>query len=152
MTRHYELTAEQFATIDDLLPENGRRGGQWNGHRTALNGIRWILYTGAPWRELPERYGKWKSVHDRLTRGRADGTIDRILERLHVRLDERGPIDRDLWCVDATGIRAGRAAAGAGGKRSRASRTTTPSGAPAAASAPSCTWSSTATGCPSRRS
>jgi transposase len=67
------------------------------------------------WREPPERYGEWKSVHGRLTRWRADGTIDRILERLQRRLDEPGRIDHDLWCVDATSIRAGRAAAGAGG-------------------------------------
>lgn len=115
MIRHYELTAEQFAFIEDLLPANGKPGGQWNDHLTALNGILWILHTGAQWRELPERYGKWKSVHDRLSRWRADGTFDRILERLHMRLDERGKIDHDLWCVDATNIRAGRAAAGGGG-------------------------------------
>ena len=75
MIRHYELTAEQFAFIEDLLPANGKPGGQWNDHLTALNGILWILHTGAQWRELPERYGKWKSVHDRLSRWRADGTF-----------------------------------------------------------------------------
>ena len=51
------------------------------------------------------------------TRWRADGTVDRILERLHPKLDERGRIDHDLWCVDATSIRASRAAAGAGGEK-----------------------------------
>ncbi len=120
MTRHYEMTAQQFSLIEDLLPANGRRGGQWKDHRTTLNGILWILHTGAQWRELPERYGKWKSVHARFSRWRRDGTIDRILQRLHLRLDEAGRIDHDLWCVDATSIRASRAAAGAsGGKRHR---------------------------------
>lgn len=119
MTRHYEMTAEQFTLIADLMPEDGKPGGQWNDHRTTLNGILWVLHTGAQWRELPERYGKWKSVHDRLTRWRKDGTIDRILERLHLKLNERGLIDNDLWCVDATSIRAGRAAAGAGGEKDR---------------------------------
>lgn len=117
MERRYELTDTQYALIDDLLPPNGRRGGQWNDHRTTLNGIFWILHTGAQWRELPERYGKWKSVHDRLTRWRIDGTLDRILERLHLRLDGQGKIDHDLWCIDATIIRASRAAAGAGGEK-----------------------------------
>ena len=117
MTRHYEMTAQQFSLIEDLLPANGRRGGQWKDHRTTLNGILWILHTGAQWRELPARYGKWKSVHDRLTRWRPDGTIDRILSRLHVRLNDRGLIDADLWCVDATNIRASRSAAGGGGKK-----------------------------------
>lgn len=119
MTRHYELTAEQFALIEDLMPEGGQPGGQWNDHRTTLHGILWILHTGGQWRELPDRYGKWKSVHDRLTRWRADGTIDRILQRLHLKLDERGRIDHDLWCVDATSIRASRAAAGGGGGKGR---------------------------------
>jgi transposase len=91
---------------------NGRRGGQWNDHRATLNGILWVLHTGAQWRELPERYGRWKSVHDRLTRWRRDGTLDRLLERLHLRLNGRGLIDTDLWCVDATSIRASRSAAG----------------------------------------
>jgi transposase len=122
MTRHYELTAEQFATIEGLLPANGKPGGRWNDHLTTLNGILWVLHTGAQWRELPERYGKWKSAHDRLTRWRADGTIDRILERLHMKLDEAGLIDHDLWCVDATSIRAGRAAAGAENGREKGGR------------------------------
>ena len=119
MIRHYELTAEQFAVVEDLLPGNGKPGGQWNDHRTTLTGILWVLHTGAQWRELPEQYGKWKSVHDRLSRWRADGTLDRILERRHMRLDEAGRIDPDLWCIDATSIRASRAAAGAvsGGKK-----------------------------------
>ena len=97
MTRHYELTGEQFALIEDLLPANGKPGGQWNDHLTTLNGILWALHTGAQWRELPERYGKWKSDHYRLSRWRADGTFDHILERLHMRLDEQGRIDHYLW-------------------------------------------------------
>jgi transposase len=122
--RRYELTDGQFALVEDLLPANCRRGGQWNDHRTTLNGILWVLHTGAQWRELSERYGNWKSVHDRLTRWGKDGTLDRILARLHLRLNERGLIDEDLWCVDATSIRASRSAAG--GKKSwPASRPTT---------------------------
>jgi transposase len=119
MSRRYELTDNQYALIEDLLPRNGRRGGQWNDHRTTLNGIFWMLDTGAQWRELPERYGNWKSVHDRLSRWRADGTFDRILERLHLQLNEQGRIDGDLWLVDATHIRASRAAAGGRGEKDR---------------------------------
>src|SRR5262245_6952972 len=117
--RRYELTDEQYALIADLLPANGRRGGQWHDHRVTLNGILWVLHTGAQWRELPQRYGKWKSVHDRLTRWRRDGTLDRLLERLHLRLNERGLIDADLWRVDATAVQASRSAAGGkkGGRR-----------------------------------
>jgi transposase len=92
------------ALIADLLPANGKPGGQWNGHLTTLNGVLRTLHTGAQWRELPERYSKWKSAHGRLSRWRADGTFDRISERLHLMFDERGKIIYDLWCVDATSI------------------------------------------------
>jgi len=77
-----------------------------------LNGILWILHTGAQWRELPERYGHWQSVYDRFVRWRRDGTFDRILERLQLKLDEQGLIDSSLWCIDATLVRASRSAAG----------------------------------------
>ena len=43
MARRYELTEEQFALIEDLMPKNGKRGGQWNDHRTTLNGILWTF-------------------------------------------------------------------------------------------------------------
>src|SRR5689334_24630115 len=119
MTRRYELTDEGFALIEDLLPPTGEPGGQWNDHRITLNGILWVLQTGAQWREVPERYGPWSTVYGRFNRWSKDGTIGRILERLHLKLNERGKIDTDLWCIDATIIRASRAAAGGGGEKGR---------------------------------
>jgi transposase len=113
MLRRYELTDQQFSLIEDLLPATGKPGGRWNDHRTTLNGIFWWLHTGAQWREVPERYGKWKSIYDRFNFWRSDGSFDRILERLHLRLNEEGRLDGELWCVDATNIRASRSAAGA---------------------------------------
>jgi transposase len=109
----YELTDEQYARIEDLLPANGKRGGQWNDHRTTLDGILWILHTGAQWRELPGRYGEWKSVYGRFNRWSKHGLLDRILRRLHTRLDRLRRLDFDLWCVDGSSIRASRSAAGA---------------------------------------
>ena len=119
MHRRYELDDEQFAIIADLLPATGRPGGQWNDHRTTLDGVFWVLHTGAQWREVPERYGKWQSVYDRFSRWRRDVTIDRILERLQMRLDARGRIDFELWCIDGSSVRASRSAAGAGGEKGR---------------------------------
>jgi transposase len=118
MVRRYELSDEAYGLLEDLLPPRGRRGGRWNDHRTTLNGIFWILHTGAQWRELPARYGKWQSVYGRYRRWCRDGTLDRMLARLHLRLDAQGRIDLDLWCIDATQIRASRAAAGAAEKKS----------------------------------
>ncbi|MGF1583031.1 MAG: transposase, partial [Gemmataceae bacterium] len=50
--RRHELTDEQWKQIQHLMPANARRGGQWKDHRLVLNGILWILATGAPWRDL----------------------------------------------------------------------------------------------------
>lgn len=64
MAQRYELNDRQWATIEPLLPKQGR-GGAWKDHRTILNGISWRLDTGAPWQDLPERYGPWQTVYDR---------------------------------------------------------------------------------------
>ena len=149
--RRCELTDEQFELIGDLLPANGKRGGQWNEHRRTFNGIFWILHSGAQWREMPERYGKWKSVYDRFARWRKDGTIDRILHRLQMKLDKEGRIDWDLWCIDGTNVRASRSAAGAGASKTpRKNRRITRWAAAEAAGAASSTWLLTARAFPSR--
>jgi transposase len=116
MKRH-ELSDSQWGLLAPFFPTNGHRGGQWKDHRTILNGILWRLNTGAPWRDLPQHYGPWKTVHDRLTKVRRSGLLDRILQALQLRLGEQGRIDSDLWCVDGSSIRASRAAAGAPAKK-----------------------------------
>ena len=68
---------------------------------------------GAPWRDIPSRYGPWQTVYDRFRRWRLDGTWMRILTYLLDHLDKHGRLGRDLWCVDASIIRATRAAGGA---------------------------------------
>ena len=148
--RRYELTDEQFELICDLLPLNGKRGGQWKDHRTTLNGIFWILHAGAQWREMPERYGKWQSIYDRFNRWRKDGTIDRMLQRLQMKLDKDGRIDWDLWCIDGTNVRASRSAAGAGEIKTRRNRRITHWAAAEAGGEANSTWLLTARACPSR--
>lgn len=143
--RRYELTDEQWRLIVDLLPPTGGEGGQWRDHRQVLNGIFWILHTGAQWRELPERYGPWKTVNGRFRRWTREGLFDRILERLRVRLDERGRIDWDLWCVDGTSVRASRSAAGGPKGGLPRSPATTRWAAAEAGTAPRSSWLLTAT-------
>lgn len=117
MKRH-ELTDPQWELLTPFFPPRPRkRGGQWKDDRTMLNAIFWRLNTGAPWRDLPERYGPHQTVHDRFTALRKSGLLDRILQTLQLHLNERGVIDFDLWCVDGSSIRASRAAAGAGSKK-----------------------------------
>jgi transposase len=111
-----ELSEAQFARIEPLLPDryhHGNAGHPFNDHRPLLNGIFWILRTGAPWRDLPERYGPWQTVFYRFNRWRADGTWSRIVTSLLDELDQRGKIDHHFWCVDGSNVRGSRAAAGA---------------------------------------
>jgi len=119
-----------------------------------LNGMLWILRSGAPWRDLPERYGNFKSVNARFNRWRSDGTFDRILKSLQIRLDKQGKIDWDLWLVDGTSIRASRAAAGARKKKGPSTPPSPPTTlwvAAAADSAASSTWLLTERAFPLRR-
>lgn len=114
--RRYEIGDEQWELIADLLPEEQGNGRPWRSHRSMVNAMLWILNTGSPWRDLPERFGPWQTAYNRFNRWRKEGTFDRILERLQMRLDEGGRIDWDLWCVDGSSVRAHAAAAGAGEK------------------------------------
>jgi transposase len=75
-----------------------------------------VLHTGAPWRDIPERYGPWQTVFYRFNGWRRDGTWVRIVTSLLDELDDKGQIDHDLWCIDGSVIRASRAAAGGGKK------------------------------------
>lgn len=116
--RRYEISDEQWENIKGLFPQNaGKRGRQWKDHRTMLNGMLWVLCSGAPWRDLPERYGNWKTVYDRFRRYRIEGTFDKILGSLQLKLNEEGLIDFSLWHIDSTTVRAHKSAAGAGLKR-----------------------------------
>ncbi len=83
----------------------------------------WILHTGAPWRDLPERFGPWQTVYEHFSNWRRDGVLVKIVEALQLKLDAAGLIDWDLWCVDGAHVRAARAAAGADKKVSSATPT-----------------------------
>ena len=130
--RRYELTDAGWERIVPLLPKQSR-GGRWADHRTVLNGMFWVLNSGAHWRDMPERYGKWETVYGRYRRWVREGLIDRILRRLHVSLDEYGRIDWSVFDVDGSSIRAHRSAAGAPKKKDKASQPTTPWDDPAEA-------------------
>lgn len=78
-----------------------------------LDGVLWILKTGAQWRDLPDRFGPWKTVYGRFARWRDDGTLDRVVAHLQRDLDRDGLIEWSAFCVDSTTVRASRVAAGA---------------------------------------
>ena len=125
MKRH-ELSDEQWLLIAPLLPARKKRGRKPRDPRQVINAIFWILHTGAPWRDLPERFPPWKTVFNTFALWSKAGVVDRLLTALRIRLDRDGRIDWDLWCIDGTHIRASRAAAGADKKVSSAIRRNRP--------------------------
>jgi transposase len=128
-----ELTEPQWARLQPLLPPQKPHTGRPNrDHRPVLEGIIWVLRTGAPWADLPARYGKWKTIASRFYRWQKAGIWDRILAGLQELADADGRFDWTLHFVDSTTIRAHQHAAGA----KRGTPKPRPSAAAAAASRP----------------
>lgn len=114
MCRH-ELTDEEWASIKSVLPsEKPRRGRPWISHRLVISGILWVITAGAPWRDLPSEFGKWKTVYNRFRRWTREGLWDRLWKAELRHLDATGTIKRDQWNIDGTIVRAHRCASGAG--------------------------------------
>ena len=123
-----DLSDTEWARLEPHLPKNVGRGGRWKSHRRVINGVLFRQRTGIPWRDLPTRFGKWKTVHDRHRRWSADGTWDRILRAVQADADAEGRVDWTMVSVDSTSCRAHQHAAGA---RTRAARLPKPRSRPA---------------------
>ncbi|MGI5441674.1 IS5 family transposase [Streptomyces shenzhenensis] len=108
-----DLTNGQWARLEPLLPQGVKPGRPpvWT-RRQLIDGIRWRTRTGAPWRDVPERYGPWDRVYDLFRRWQRDGTWATIVARLQAEADAKGLI---TWHVnvDSTVCRAHQHAAGA---------------------------------------
>src|SRR5215210_450128 len=116
MAHRGELSDAQWERLSPLLPPEKPAVGKPNkDHRTIINGILWRLRTGAPWRDLPERYGPWSTVSGRFRRWRLAGIWDRILTAVQREADAAGEVDWSVAFVDGTVIRAHQHAAGAKG-------------------------------------
>lgn len=149
MGKRHEVSEEEWAILDPLIPKSKAKTGRPpRDRRQMLNGILWIVSTGAQWRDLPERFGPWETVYGTFNKWRAAGVYDSILDALHLRLDQEGKIDWDLWCIDGTSVRGTRSAAGASKKVPRRiprNRRITVWAVPEGVLAPNSTFSSTAT-------
>jgi transposase len=101
-----DLTNEQWAVLEPLIPEPPRRpdgrGRPWRPAREVLNGILWILRTGAPWKDMPERYPPYQTCHRRFQQWDRDGVMDAILRTLAQDLKERGDLDLSECFIDGT--------------------------------------------------
>ena len=131
MVRHC-LTDDQWALIADLFPGPKKTGRPPVDRRTVVNGILWIMRTGAPWRDLPEDFGKWGTVWDLFDTWNSNGLLDEILNRLRSTFVDAGLMDADVWHIDGTVVRAARCAGGGGKKGIHVNRRTMRLAAPGA--------------------
>ncbi len=108
------MSNPQWERIKPLLPpQKPTVGRPSNDHRTTLNGILWILRTGAAWRDLPQRYGAWETVSGRFYYWRKLGLWQRILQCLQQQADAESQLNWKIHYVDGSVIRAHQHAAGA---------------------------------------
>lgn len=101
-----DLTNEQWNVVDPLIPKprlrRDGRGRPWRDPRDVLNGILWVLRTGAPWKDLPKRYPPYQTCHRRFQQWARDGTFKRTLQALAEDLAERGSIDLSEAFIDGS--------------------------------------------------
>ena len=107
--RRYELTDEEWERIKGYFPkrEAGQLGRPRNDDRRMLNGILWIVRSGAAWRDLPERYGAWSTVYSRFAQWQEEGIFEKILKELGEEADFQD------MSLDSSSIKAHQASAGA---------------------------------------
>ena len=109
--KRYELSDVQWQRIEALLPgKAGDPGRSGADNRLFVNGVLWVLRSGAHWHDLPERYGKWKTLHKRFSRWSRAKVWERIFD------DLTRDRDNQYLMLDSTLVRAHQqAAAGKGG-------------------------------------
>jgi transposase len=107
-----DLSDAEWERLRPFLPVSNRRCGRWRDHRQVIDGILHRVRTGVQRRDLPERFGPWKTVYERHRLWSADGTWERLLQQVQAAADAAGDIDWDI-SVDSTIIRAHQHAAGA---------------------------------------
>ena len=90
------LSDAEWARLRPLLPPRARTGRPPKDHRLVLDALLWLARTGAPWRDLPERFGPWRSVAARFYRWTRSGLWERILAALRRIADARGGIDWEV--------------------------------------------------------
>lgn len=122
MNRH-GLTDEQWSLIADVFARPKGNGRPPKDPRQMLEGILWVLRTGAPWRDVPAEFGRKSTLWGYFDQWNRDGTLKEVEDRLRGQV----AIDEELWCVDGTTVRAAKCAAGGGKKTNPMNRPTMPS-------------------------
>lgn len=117
--RRYEISPEQWDEIKSIFPSRKSHYGRPSrSDYEMFNGILWVLFSGASWRDVPERYGPWKTVYDHYSNWKRNGVFEAALSLLHLKLDKKGLLDYSKWMIDSTTARAHKSAAGGSKKKS----------------------------------
>jgi len=114
MARREELTDEQWVLIEPLFdkqPDVATRGRPRRAEREVMNGVLWILRSGARWSDLPDRFPPYQTCHRRFQEWVRDGRLRGVLETLAEDLDSRGKLDLSECFIDGTFIVAKKGAA-----------------------------------------
>jgi len=108
-SRRYELTDEEWERIKGYFPEKipGTPGRPPKSHRLITNGIVWIARSGAPWRDMPERYGPWETAYTRFRELIDSGILVKIFMELNIDADMQN------LSIDSTSVKAHQHSAGA---------------------------------------
>jgi transposase len=109
-----ELTDKQWSRIESVIlqsaPKKDSRGRKCRDPREVLNGILWILRTGAPWKELPDRYPPYQTCHRRFQEWSRRGVFQQIIRELAADLQERGGLDLREAFIDGSFVPAQKGA------------------------------------------
>ena len=101
-----DLTDEQWKVVETILPEDpvrdDGRGRPWSDRRKVLDGVLWILRTGAPWQDMPDRYGPHQTAHRRFQNWVRSGVMEKLLLALAAHLQEAGGLNLKECFVDGT--------------------------------------------------
>src|SRR5262249_49725944 len=102
----HDLNDAQWKMLDDLIPEptlrRDGRGRPWKDRRAVLNGILWVLRTGAPWADVPERYPSYQTCHRRFQQWVRSGVMKGVLDALALDLKIRGALDIEEAFIDGS--------------------------------------------------
>ena len=101
-----DLTDTKWRILETFIPQStprrDRRGRPWKDRRAVLNGILWVLRTGAPWADVPERYPSYQTCHRRFQQWVRSGVMRGVLEALAEDLKIRGALDVKEAFIDGS--------------------------------------------------
>jgi len=108
MVHRHEISDENWERIKDLLPtENTGKGRPSGSHRKYLNAMLWVAKTGSPWRDLPEKYGSWKTVYWKFNEWSKSDAFQKVFDNL------KSDADMQDASIDSTSCKAHQHSAGA---------------------------------------